>query len=579
MTISPQIPPITADQPDERSLSFAATAAAVSAFLTACAGSPTAPEEGTTTHSHARASGGRTPTKPTPGQAARFLQQAQFSASDSDIAAVQSQGYAGWLAGQINLPSSMTGWDWQMAQGFNSSAPVDYVNAAYPTDYMMWQQLMATSDTVRQRFALALSEFFVVSTNGVSIASRSFAMAQYWDVLVAGAFGNFRALLEEVTLNPAMGIYLNTKGNQKANAKTGRAPDENYAREVMQLFSIGLYELNLDGTKRLTGGQPVETYTQNDITQLAKVFTGWDFDASGSNGIINPTKVRNRMKLNASLHETASATFLGATIPANTNGAAALGMALDAIFNHANVPPFFCKQMIQRLVTSNPSPAYVSRVARIFKNNGVGVRGDLKAVLAAVLLDNEARDDANLTNPSWGKLREPMLRLVQWARTFGATSPTGQWVVGDLSDMGTRLGQSPLRPGSVFNFFRPGYVPPNTALASRSLTAPEFQLTNESTTAGYLNFMMTTIKNGVNAGRGGLVAPSYAAELALVNDPAALLNRLNLLLCAGQLSASTVGTIQTAIATIRTNTAANELNRVCAAIFLVMASPEYLIQK
>jgi uncharacterized protein (DUF1800 family) len=568
MTTSPNSSPTILLERDEQPIGLLTSLASVTALLAACGGG---------------GSGASTPpsggTAPTATQAARFLLQAQFSASDADITAVQSNGYSNWLANQINAPATITGWDWQIAQGFNSSSPVNYVNAVYPTDYMMWQQLITSADSVRKRVALALSEFFVVSSNGVPITSRSFAMAQYWDVLVAGSFGNFRALLEEITLNPAMGVYLNTKGNQKANAATGRVPDENYAREVLQLFSIGLYELNLDGTNKLSGGQPIETYTQSDITNLAKVLTGWDYDAAGSTAVTNPLSVRNRMKLTASLHETASATFLGATVPANTSGAAALGMALDAIFNHANVPPFFCKQLIQRLVTSNPSKAYVSRVANIFKNNGSGVRGDMKAVIAAVLLDTEARDDANLASTTWGKQREPMLRLVQWARTFGATSPTGQWTVGDLSDMGTRLGQSPLRSGSVFNFFRPGYVPPNTALASQSLAAPEFQLTNESTTAGYLNYMMTTIKSGHSSGSGGMAAPSYAAELALVNDPAVLMARLNLLMCAGQLSSATVSTIQTAITTISTSTAANQLNRVCAAILLVMASPEYLIQK
>jgi uncharacterized protein (DUF1800 family) len=270
---------------------------------------------------------------------------------------------------------------------------------------------------------------------------------------------------------------------------------------------------------------------------------------------------------------------LGTTIAANTEGATGLRLALDAIFNHPNVGPFIGKQMIQRLVTSNPSPAYVARVAGVFNNNGAGVRGDLKAVVTAVLLDAEARDAAKLSVPGWGKQREPMLRLVQWARTFGVVSPGDVWAVNDLSDPATRLGQSPLRSQSVFNFFRPGYVPPNTTLATQGLTAPEFQLTNESTVAGYLNFMLTTIRGGYNNNGGGLAPPAYTAELALVNDPTALSDRLNLLLCAGQLSAATLATIRTSIATISTATPAGALNRVYAAILLVMASPQYLVQK
>ena len=511
-----------------------------------------------------------------PNEAARFLLQAQFSASDAEISQVQAMGFSAWLSAQVNAPASTNGWDWQIAQGYNSSTTV---NSVFPTDYMMWQQLIISSDAVRKRMALALSEIFVVSSTGVPITSRSLAMAQYWDTLVANALGNFRTLLGDITLNPAMGVYLNTKGNQKADPVAGRVPDENYSREVMQLFTLGLYELNLDGSLKLTGANPVETYGQNDVTQLARVFTGWDYDPTGSVAVTNPLSVKSPMRLTASLHETGASTFLGTTIAANTPGAAALTQALDALFNHANVAPFISKQLIQRLVTSNPSAAYVRRVAAVFTNNGSGVRGDLKAVLTAILLDAEARDSNQLSSPTWGKQREPMLRLVQWARTFSSTSSNGQWLVGDLSDPATRLGQSPLRAGSVFNFFRPGYVPPNTALATQSLTAPEFQLTNESSVAGYLNFMLSTIKNGFNAANGGLAAPAYSAELALVNDPTALLARLNLLLCAGQLSSATVSSITTAIASISTSTATGQINRVCAAVLLVMAAPEYLIQK
>jgi uncharacterized protein (DUF1800 family) len=512
---------------------------------------------------------------PTAEQASRFLLQAQFSASDADIAAVQSQGYAAWLDAQINAPATTTGWDWLISQG-----PETFTATIAPADYMVWNQLITSSDAVRKRIALALSEFFVVSSNSVPVDSRFFGMAHYWDVLAAGAFGNFRTLLEEITLNPIMGVYLNTRGNQKANAATGRAPDENYAREVLQLFSIGLYELNQDGTNKLgPNGQPIETYTQETITSLAQVFTGYDFDATGATAVTNPLKLKNRMVLKPALHETAAATFLGTTIAAGTEGLKALGIALDTIFNHPNVGPFFSKQMIQRLVVSNPSPAYVLRVANVFNNDGTGVRGNLKTVIKAILLDTEARDGSPLGQPGWGKQREPMLRFVQWARTFGATSPSGRWIVSDLSDTAKRLGQSPLRSGSVFNFFRPGYVPPNTALAAQGLTAPEFQLTNESSVAGYLNFMQACITNGVNSANGGLAPPAYTQELALANDPAALVKRLNLLLCAGQLSTATQATVRDAIATISAANNAGALNRVQAAVLLTMASPEYLIQK
>ncbi len=510
------------------------------------------------------------PTSPTPQQASRFLLQSQFSASDAELTAVQSAGYAGWLDQQFNAAPSTTGWDWLLSKGYGDTS---FTNNSFPTDYMIWNQLIASPGAVRKRVALALSEIMVASANGVNLPWRFFAMAAYWDTLVANAFGNYRALLEAITLNAAMGVYLNTRGNQKEDAATGRQPDENYAREVLQLFSIGLYELNQDGTNKLVNGQPVETYDQSTVSNLARVFTGYNFDTIGS--VANdPQYLRKPMVVTASMHSNLAATFLGVTVASNTAPAVALKTALDTIANHPNVAPFISKQLIQRLVTSNPSPAYVGRVAAVFNNNGASARGDLKAVVRAVLLDDEARSATGLTAPTWGKLREPILRFVQWARTFKATSGADTWRISDLSSDATRLGQSPLRSASVFNFFRPGYVPPNTALATAALVAPEFQITNESSVAGYVNFMQNTVRNGFAD-----VSANYAAELALVADAAALVERLNLLLTAGQLSAANVETIRSAVASIAVTTTAGQLNRVQAAIWLVMAAPQYLVQK
>lgn len=487
---------------------------------------------------------------------------------------MQTQGYAAWLDQQLAAPAApaaQTGWDWLMGKGYNTDV---FTNSIAPADYMVWNQLIASPDAVRKRVALALSEIFVVSSLGMNVAGRSFAMAAYWDVLVANAFGNYRTLLEAITLNPAMGVYLNTRGNQKEDAKTGRQPDENYGREVMQLFTLGLYELNTDGTQKTSAsGQPIDTYDQATVTNIARVFTGWEFDTTGATAT-NLLQLQQRMKMTASRHSTLASNFLGATVPTNTDGTAALKIALDTLASHPNVGPFICRQLIQRLVTSNPSPAYVGRVAAVFNNNGAGVRGDLKTVVRALLLDTEARSATPMAQAGWGKLREPMLRLVQWARTFGATSASGDWKIGDLSDPATRLGQSPLRAASVFNFFRPGYVPPNTALASAALVAPEFQITNESTVAGYVNFMQTAIRSGTAD-----VTANYSAELALVNDVAALTDRLNLLLTGGQLSATTLATIRSAIGTIATTTATGQANRVYAAVLLTMVSPQYIVQK
>ena len=273
-------------------------------------------------------------------------------------------------------------------------------------------------------------------------------------------------------------------------------------------------------------------------------------------------------------------TFLGTTIPANTNAPTSMKLALDALFNHPNVSPFFSKQMIQRLVTSNPSAGYVDRVAKIFNNNGSGVRGDLRAVFKAILLDDEAINAAGLTSPTFGKVREPVLRFTQWARNFGATSQSGNWAINNTSNSAFSLGQSPLRAPSVFNFYRPGYVPANTAIATNALVAPEFQIVNEVSVAGYINFMVSVIGsvNGVNND----VKATYTSELAIVSDTAALLNRLSLLLSGNQLTDTTKATIKAALdATTVTDTSslAEKQRRVYLATLLVFASPDYLVQK
>ena len=546
-------------------------------------------------------------TKPkTEAEASRFLQQAQLSVSTTDISNVMRNGFQPWLAAQFNLPQGQTGWDWLVSRGYSQiDSTTRFFDSTSPGDYMIWNQLMTAPDGVRKRFALALSEFFVVSLSGLSFNWRFFALASWWDMLVKNAFGNFRQLLEDVTLHPAMGYYLNTKGNQKEDPVKGRMPDENYSREVMQLFTIGLYQLNPDGTEKTdAGGNRIETYTNDDVTNLARVFTGYDFDYSQTvyttltdinRKVPDIGFTRLPMALNASRHSMLEARFLGTTIPANTEGKAALKIALDALFNHPNVGPFFGRQMIQRLVTSNPSPAYVARVAAAFANNGLGVRGDLRAVLSAILLDDEARGmDAALRSTTSGRLREPMLRFIQWGRTFGLNSAYGSWKIGDLSNPASQLGQSPLRSASVFNFFRPGYVPPSTALASRRLVAPEMQLVNESSVGGYLNYFQNLIQKGLyvnapdqphsgsNATNGYDIKATYTSELAIVTDATALVNRLNLLLCAGQMSSANRTLIINALNATPVTSASTDavkLNRVAAAVLMVMASADYLVLK
>jgi uncharacterized protein (DUF1800 family) len=505
--------------------------------------------------------------------AARFLLQAQFSASTTEIAAVKARGYASWLDEQFAMPQQGTSRVQWMTD--NGHAAETNVNSFAGADAAIWRKLIASPDAVRQRMTLALSEILVVSMNGLPIAWRNLAIAHYVDLLERHAFGNFRDLLQDVTLSAAMGTYLNMNGNRKEDTRTGRVPDENYAREVMQLFTIGLLQLNADGSVRTGAGGALETYTQTDITQLARVFTGWVHDrATGVAVAADTGYVARPMRNNGTQYQPGDKTVLGTTIPGTATPAQALGMALDILFRHPNVGPFIGRQLIQRFTSSHPSPSYVARVAAAFDDNGSGVRGDLKAVLRAVLLDNEAR--AAPSGPYGGRLREPIQRLVQWARTFGAVSASDRWAIGDLSDPGTRLGQSPLRSPSVFNFFRPGYVPPGNELAARGITAPEFQLVNESTVAGYLNFMQTAVASGLASGD---IAPGYAAELALANDPGALLRHLNLRLAGNGLADTTISALTSAVTSIAATTDAGRLARVRAAVLLVMAAPEYLVQR
>lgn len=517
--------------------------------------------------------------------AARFLQQAQFSSTRDEIAELRADRYTAWLQRQYQMPLGPTGWDWLESQGYGVVDTQRHFFSTRQADHMLWCQLFSGGPSaMRLRMALALSEFFVASLNTAEFVWRSHAYAAWWDMLVRNAFGNFRQLLEDVTLHPAMGYFLNTKGNRKEDARTGRVPDENYAREVMQLFSIGLVNLHLDGTS-----QGTESYTQDDVSQLARVFTGYDFDHSDGGNEARPGggTIRTKdfaskpMLLYPERHSSLEARFLGVTVPANTPGAPALRTALDRLFNHPNVGPFFARQMIQRLVTSDPSPAYVARVAACFNDNGAGTRGDLSAVWSAILLDDEARSPTGLSSPTHGKLREPMLRFIQWGRSFDVRSATGTWKIGDLSRASTQLGQSPLRSPSVFNFFRPGFVPPSTGLAAAGATAPEFQIVNETTVSGYLNFMQNAIDRGVAD-----ASADYSRELALVHDAQALVSHVCLVLAAGAISATTQAILVQALNSTplpSTGTTAQieqaQRRRVCSAIFMVMACPEYLVQK
>lgn len=507
-------------------------------------------------------------------EAARFLMQAAIGASREHIARVQALGFEAWIDEQLALPGNGSRWDWLMSKGMND---LTLRNSQAGFDSCAWRKLISSPDTLRQRLTLALSEIIVVSINGLVHGGgwKAFCAAYYLDMLETNCFGNYRDLLHKVSSSVPMSLYLTYRGNSKANLVTGAMPDENYAREILQLFSIGLLKLNLDGSVVNNNGVPVETYTNDDITGLARIFTGWDLDLSTSN-TSSPDYHRRPLRQVAFKHETGASTFLGQTIPAGINAEQALSLSIDVIFAHPNVAPFIARQLIQRLVSSNPSRAYISRVATVFNNNGAGVKGDLKAVIKAILLDSEARATPASTELQAGKIREPLLRFLAWARAFNANSASDSWKLGDTSDASTKLGQSPLRSPTVFNFFRPGYVPPNTEIARANLLAPEMQIVNETSVVGYVNYM----QNAVSGIKGvGDLAADYSNLLAMGSDSNAVVDEIHLLLAAGQISDNNIALIKQAVASMPSSTERQKLARIHAALTLVLAAPEFIVQK
>ena len=572
-------PPLT--DPSPPLPAAAALAALAAATLAACGGG------GDPAASSPPPAPSPPPPPPSPSltapEAARFLAQASFGATDAAIEEVIARGYAGWIDDQFGRPqtSHRTYVEQAIAAGDPAAAERSYRDHVMDT---FWRQAITGEDQLRQRMAFALSQIFVVSQANADVNNRPRGLAAYLDTLGAHAFGSFRSLLEAVSLHPIMGLYLSSLRNQKEDAASGRVPDENYAREVMQLFTIGLYQLNPDGTPKLDGsGNPVPTYGNADVQGLARVFTGWSWagpDTTATRffgGAADPGRDVTPMQAYPQYHSTSAKSFLGTTIPAGTAAEPSLKVALDTLFNHPNTGPFLGRQLIQRFVTSNPSPAYVARVAAAFADNGRGVRGDMKAVIRAMLLDAEARDAASLAQPGWGKLREPVVRLAAWARAFGAVSASGNYMIRNVGDPSTALGQNPLRSASVFNFYRPGYVPPNTAIAAAGLVAPEFQLTGETSVAGYLNFMRNVVGNGV--GTGTDVRSAYAKEVALAATADPLVERVKLLLTAGRMSDSTHALIRDAVASVAATGDAALLNRARLAVYLTLASPEFIVQR
>jgi len=436
------------------------------------------------------------------------MAQAAFGANMEEIDALTGTLASDWFLGQMTAARSLNlaivNLAVQQPGAFVPGEGFSIEVRQLPTE-LFWKNAIEGEDQLRQRMAFALSQIIVTShLEGTQLFDLPFTFAHYQDILINNAFGNYRDLLEEVTYSLAMGYYLTHFQNQKGDPATGRMPDENYAREVMQLFSIGLVELNMDGSVKTDGqGNPIETYDNVDVTGLAKVFTGFSFDHPRffpRRDALQLQDYSSPMIIFDDFHSDLEKTFLGVTIPAGTPGDESVDIALDTLVDHPNTPPFIARQLIQRFVTSHPEPEYIERVATAFAGGtftlpsgdtvGDGRRGDLAATIAAVLFDDEAREAGGFDGDDFGKVREPVLRFIHWARAFDAATVTPEYTR-ILWNTGSNnfLGQAPHKSPSVFNFYRPGHVAPGTETGDAGLTMPELQLVNAATMAGYANFM------------------------------------------------------------------------------------------
>ena len=514
-------------------------------------------------------------------EAARFLIQAGFGGTEEEIEALVGTDAADWIAAEMSKPAT---------------SMLSLMQARYPsredTDFfhsrVIWQTMLTADDELRQRMMYALSQIFVLSTG--SFFDQGYRTAYYTDLLTNESFGNYRTLLEDVTYSPAMADYLTYYRNRKGDPETGRLPDENYAREILQLFSIGLVELEMDGTPK--AGSP-ETYDNDDISGLARVFTGLSGAGSSFRYSDQDEDFRHRpLQMFDDQHSALEKRFLGTVIPENTGGVATITQALDTIASHPNVAPFISRQLIQRFTASSPSPDYVRRVAEVFESGsftapngrsfGRGQRGDFDAVIAAILLDETVHDDVQEANE--GKVREPVIKFIQLTKSFNASQVNaideGRFY--NTSDPNDALSQHPLLSPSVFNFYRPGYIAPGTETGEAGLSAPELQILNEGASLGFVNFMSYyIIRPSDDPENFPFFHLNYTAEINLADVVEALVDHLDLKLTAGQLSDSARADIIDVVSTMNVNpdTADEDRRkRVQTAVLMVVASGAYAAQ-
>lgn len=521
--------------------------------------------------------------------ASRFLGQATLGADIVTIEALANQSFEQWIDLQFTEPSTYQLVDLVLdITGANTTPHNEVVWKRHHWHTAWWQYTMESPDVLRNRIALALSEIFVISEFHV-LDNQPLALASYYDLLLENAFGNFRDLLNDVSFHPAMGIYLTHINNHKTDTQTGTFPDENYARELMQLFSIGLFELNLDGSRKLdAAGNFIPTYDNELIQEMAKIFTGFSWGDASQFGEDAPERMSYTlpMQLFNEEHEPGSKILLNGFVVPNrqpVDGLADVNDALDNIFNHPNIAPFITKRLIQRLVKSNPSPAYIARAASVFNNNGHGLRGDMKALIKAILLDTEARTCPSEQDGTGGMLREPMVRYVQICRALNAHT-SSQYFRNTMNRFYDWTEQRPLGAPSVFNFFLPTYQPIG-AIAEANLVAPEFQIANTATITGYANFLHEVLLDNIVMEKfvayNGEPYDEVDLELdwILANNTelelANLLEQLNLLFVHGNMSEGTKQIILDTVYQIPEDMS-NSL-RARMLLYLVLMSPDYLV--
>ena len=539
---------------------------------------------------------------PNHSAAAKLTAQTTFGATLTTIEEISEMGVEDWVDTQMTLPMGTslkdevaTYHDFRRAGENNPDAGSSMIF----WDYAWWQYHMTQPDFLRQRVAFALSEILVISRNS-GFGDNPYAFGDYYDILLKHAFGNYRDLMQDVTYHPAMGEYLTYMNNPKTDIDENRFPDENYARELMQLFSIGLFELNPDGTRKLDqSGDPIPTYNNTHISEFSKIFTGLMW--GDREPIINQFFRGNQERLSYTIpmqmlnemHEPGPKFLLnGKVVPHRSpvDGVADINDALDNLFEHSNVGPFIGKLLIQRLVTSNPSPGYVERVSKVFDDNGSGERGDMKAVVKAIILDKEARSCDAVEDSSFGKLREPFIRYVQLCNVFNLTTESGNFrnAMIDINDL---INQKPFTSPSVFNFFQPDHQPIGV-IADQELVAPEFQIVNSQSLIGYLNGLNEWIIRGRPANEwslyGGEEIPENERSFFQLDDEIdiatddrlhELLDHLNLVLAHGRLTQRTEDIIINAIKEFPDEDREDLDQRVRVAIYLVMSAPEFLINR